>query len=1345
MFKICKKHILPVLVLGLGIALSPFLPGFAMAACGSPGNIKYISDLARLTTPLKVVIGPSESVYVADYIGNAVFVYNNKGALIKSIPVNSPRSVAVSPDGKIYVGTTNSVTLLAQNADGSLGSKVFAAGFSFVSDIAVSSDGRVFVLDGTFNRVKTYGADGTFIKEFGYGTLNQPMALAIDEVNGRLIVTDQKSYKVRIYSLSNYSLLYSFGTVQTNGNVVGGQFNFLQGVAVDRNGKIYVVDSGPDRIQVFDSSYTFLGTIGFHGSGPGSLDMPVDVAVDRYGRIYAASLSDGRISVFKDEVIVNPIAQRPADSSTTLSSTPVFTLTNGCINDLPLTYEFQVSTDSAFGKIAASNPSVAQGSGTTTWKSPALTDNSSYYWRARATDGLVYTGWTQPFSFKMNKVQFSPRGEELVSENMAGTNSAPVLASDEKTGKVWMAWHGNGEGVYNIYARAFDAVKETWGPVSRLTSGSIDHAKPAIALANDGRIWLSWEESGSIVIGAHDPATDLWSQPAPVSQGVTESKNSKLAINTATGALAVAWDGKDANGEAAVFISRYNAGQNTWGAAERVTTSVLASEPSVVYDAAGRLWVAWKKTDVATGNNDIYARIFDPVSGTWSAELAVANGPAINENSGRVITDQNSDAWFVYVTNGRIAAKKYIYSTSTFGSEVLVSDGTADANPATLIDHSGKMWILWDGDKGGSRGVYGKFLEGGAWSDYTLITDSASNDSRPSVSLYMNKVYTAWESDRNGNINVFTKSFYVDDLPTAPTLVSPLKGEVLETQNPTLTISKADDPDTAVLSYEFQVDTANTFNSPALIRSGLIIGYDALITWFPGTLNNKRTYYWRARAFDGEGYGPWSDVGNFKVLINHPPVINSYYPGNPTPTVNYGDSLRFGVVASDPDGDPLTYQWILDGQTVSTTADYLFVPGSQKGIYNLSVTVSDGLLTSKSVNWVITVMWNGTLSLATDPAGAKVYIDGNYGYLGRYIGDTPLDIKGLTVGVHSFALVMPGHETIYKQINIAGAENITFDYKLKRAKRIDTESGVPLLLSDGTKLTVNGRAVPFVVDWNNDGSKDLIVGTGDGKVALYTSEAASELRGDEGRKLFAKGFLATADGVAITVVYNAAPFVVDWNNDGRKDLLVGGGDGRIRLYLNIGTEAAPLFATPVILRDGGGEINVAGNAFPSVVDYDNDGRKDLVVGSSDGAVRLYINSGTDASPAFTSPVSITVDGADIKTSGNAKPFFVDWNSDGKKDIVAGDTGSGRLFFNNGADEAPSFLGVTALKSWVKKIKHDRRNRDFMAYLGYNKDMNDYIGQIKGASVFVVNWDDKGARDIVVGTEDGSVMLYQSGD
>ncbi len=59
------------------------------------------------------------------------------------------------------------------------------------------------------------------------------------------------------------------------------------------------------------------------------------------------------------------------------------------------------------------------------------------------------------------------------------------------------------------------------------------------------------------------------------------------------------------------------------------------------------------------------------------------------------------------------------------------------------------------------------------------------------------------------------------------------------------------------------------------------------------------------------------------------------------------------------------------------------------------------------------------------------------------------------------------------------------------------------------------------------------------------------------------------DGARINVGSYAAPLAVDWNDDGKKDLICGQFDyGYIRFYPNVGTNSAPVFDEYYYLMDG---------------------------------------------------------------------------------------------------------------------------------------------------------------------------------
>jgi len=85
----------------------------------------------------------------------------------------------------------------------------------------------------------------------------------------------------------------------------------------------------------------------------------------------------------------------------------------------------------------------------------------------------------------------------------------------------------------------------------------------------------------------------------------------------------------------------------------------------------------------------------------------------------------------------------------------------------------------------------------------------------------------------------------------------------------------------------------------------------------------------------------------------------------------------------------------------------------------------------------------------------------------------------------------------------------------------------------------------------------------------YSGDASAQ-------KTFQPGVKLMADGKPIDVTTgHSVPTVADWNNDGKKDLITGQfRDGKIRLYLNQGTDAKPVFKDSVYMKAGGEEISL---------------------------------------------------------------------------------------------------------------------------------------------------------------------------
>jgi len=186
------------------------------------------------------------------------------------------------------------------------------------------------------------------------------------------------------------------------------------------------------------------------------------------------------------------------------------------------------------------------------------------------------------------------------------------------------------------------------------------------------------------------------------------------------------------------------------------------------------------------------------------------------------------------------------------------------------------------------------------------------------------------------------------------------------------------------------------------------------------------------------------------------------------------------------------------------------------------------------------------------------------------------------------------------------------------------------------------------VDWNGDGLDDIIVGDRYGFVTWFrrTGSGVDDLTSE--------GHL-TANGSVIDVGSNSAPVVVDWNNDGLLDLLIGNeaSSQGIRLYLNSGTAQNPIITTWSYIQSGGTNINRY-RCCPQVYDMNGDGKKDLIMGESNAQIYYYENTGTDADPVFSGYQAIQSNGAPLDLYTGTRLWVNDWDEDGTPDLIVSD-------------------------------------------------------------------------------------------
>ena len=198
-----------------------------------------------------------------------------------------------------------------------------------------------------------------------------------------------------------------------------------------------------------------------------------------------------------------------------------------------------------------------------------------------------------------------------------------------------------------------------------------------------------------------------------------------------------------------------------------------------------------------------------------------------------------------------------------------------------------------------------------------------------------------------------------------------------------------------------------------------------------------------------------------------------------------------------------------------------------------------------------------------------------------------------------------------------------------------------------------GAPAPFVCDCDGDGRRDLLVGEGNyGYVYFYRNTNT------DAAPILAPGVRLMVGSNPLTVSYRATPYLYDWDGDGLNDLLCGNGDGWVFFFKNIGTAQAPAYAAGTHIQAGGTDLNLGPRSVVRMFDWwDGDGVKDLV-GSSNTGVYWCKNVGSSSSPVLLAPVALRapVSGSGlvpIYTGPRMRLDLVDWNNDGVMDLLLG--------------------------------------------------------------------------------------------
>ncbi len=186
------------------------------------------------------------------------------------------------------------------------------------------------------------------------------------------------------------------------------------------------------------------------------------------------------------------------------------------------------------------------------------------------------------------------------------------------------------------------------------------------------------------------------------------------------------------------------------------------------------------------------------------------------------------------------------------------------------------------------------------------------------------------------------------------------------------------DPDQQPLHYQWSAPGGIVLDDPTLARPSFIAP------------NSMDTLHLTFTLSVSDGSLSATDQVIITVIpTNHLPVANA----GPDQTVMEGDSVHLdGTASSDPDGDPITYQWLAPGGITLTDASsptpaFLAPEVQQTTVFSFALIVNDGLVNSVHDTVFITVNNRNHQPIAwfdidstSVYEGDTAYMDGHYSY-----------------------------------------------------------------------------------------------------------------------------------------------------------------------------------------------------------------------------------------------------------------------------------------------------------------------------------------------------------------------------
>ena len=243
----------------------------------------------QLVWPTSIALDSDQNVYVADEWLNRISIFDRDGGYLDKWGVSGsgdgemdrPACIRFDKEDNMYLVDSRNHRVQLFTKDGKFLSKWGESGtgegqFNYPWGLNLDTNGDVYVADWRNDRIQKFTSDGLFLAEFGtsgsgLGEFNRPADVAVDK-EGDIYVVDWLNDRVQVLTpegrhittFTGDASISRLGTEKLSSNPDHIRMNSLirdwapmkhlwgpNSIAIDGEGRIIILDSNRDRLQVY--------------------------------------------------------------------------------------------------------------------------------------------------------------------------------------------------------------------------------------------------------------------------------------------------------------------------------------------------------------------------------------------------------------------------------------------------------------------------------------------------------------------------------------------------------------------------------------------------------------------------------------------------------------------------------------------------------------------------------------------------------------------------------------------------------------------------------------------------------------------------------------------------------------------------------------------------------------------------------------------------------------------------------------------------------------------------------------------------------------------------------------